>query len=167
MNKLSETMRGYITEALLLLLHNKPFAAITIGEITKKAGVNRSTYYRNFASKEEIIKYFYTQLLRSCLSSNKDMDMKQHLLQVFEHFKNHKEDLLCLHQHHLSYLLLECLSTFFMNTAQNRDSFAIYYHTGGIFHTFLWWFDSEMKLPPSYLVNKAIAILPPDFKAML
>lgn len=51
--KNSETnlLKLYISEALILLLEKKEFSEITIKEITKKAGVNRSTYYRNFKSK--------------------------------------------------------------------------------------------------------------------
>ena len=41
-NLTSEMMMSYIAEALVLLMQQKPYSEITIGEITKKAGVNRS-----------------------------------------------------------------------------------------------------------------------------
>lgn len=53
-----ELFKTYIMEAFILLLEEKSFSEITIKEITKKAGVNRSTYYRNFDSKEDIIIFF-------------------------------------------------------------------------------------------------------------
>ena len=53
-------MMEYITDALLLLMKHKNFNDITIGEITKKAGVNRSTYYRHFSTKESIIKFYFS-----------------------------------------------------------------------------------------------------------
>ena len=58
----TEKLKEYITESLMLLLKKKSFAMITIQEITAKAGVNRSTYYRNFTSKTEIIKYYFDNL---------------------------------------------------------------------------------------------------------
>ncbi|HAO6436419.1 TPA: helix-turn-helix transcriptional regulator, partial [Listeria monocytogenes] len=39
--------KKWIIEALLDLLKTKPYSAITITEITKRAGVARLTFYRN------------------------------------------------------------------------------------------------------------------------
>lgn len=172
-NEISETMKGYIAEAFLLILHDKAFNVITIGEITAKAGVNRSTYYRNFNSKEDIIKFFYHQILENCISGKADDTIEQHLLNVFEQFLLFKDDLLCLHKNNLSYLLLESLNNFFaiqnpkLSSTIVRDNFEIYYHTGGIFNTFLLWFDSEMSISPHSLTRKSLQILPSDFKPML
>lgn len=43
-NTTTEMMKGYIADSLLHLMSTKPYNDITIAEITKKAGVNRSTY---------------------------------------------------------------------------------------------------------------------------
>lgn len=43
-NTTSKMMKGYIIGALLLLMKKRNFSEISIGEITDKAGVNRSTY---------------------------------------------------------------------------------------------------------------------------
>lgn len=171
-NGISLMMKSYIVEALLLILQDKAYNEITIGEITKKAGVNRSTYYRNFSSKEDIIKFFYCQILQNCLSQKGD-NTEQHLINIFEQFLIYKDNLLCLHKNNLSYLLLESLNNYFanhnfgLNTSDIRDNFEIYYHTGGIFNTFLLWFDTEMNITPQYLARKSIQILPLNFKPML
>ena len=47
--------RECIEAALVLLMKDSDFASITITDIIKKAGVSRSSYYRNFSSKEEIL----------------------------------------------------------------------------------------------------------------
>ncbi len=49
--KQSERSKKWIEEALFVLLKQKPFSKITITDITKKAGVARLTFYRNFAKK--------------------------------------------------------------------------------------------------------------------
>ena len=47
--------RECIEAALVMLMKDADFASISITDIIKKAGVSRSSYYRNFSSKEEIL----------------------------------------------------------------------------------------------------------------
>ena len=56
-NITSEMMMNYIAEGLLKLMSDKPYAKISVSDICEKAGVNRSTYYRHFYTKEDIIRY--------------------------------------------------------------------------------------------------------------
>lgn len=42
-NETSENMMDYITEALLILMREKRYDKIAIGEITTKTGVDRAT----------------------------------------------------------------------------------------------------------------------------
>ena len=56
MNKKRElSVSDYITNSLFELMKKKPYADISITEITDKAKVNRVSFYRNFISKEDII----------------------------------------------------------------------------------------------------------------
>lgn len=48
--------REWTFEALYKLLEIKPFTDIKISEIINKAGISRATFYRNFSSKEDIVK---------------------------------------------------------------------------------------------------------------
>lgn len=61
-NITNEFLKECIADALLKLLQERPLEDISIVEITDLAGVGRSTYYRNFNSKEDIL-YFKLQLL--------------------------------------------------------------------------------------------------------
>lgn len=79
----TKLLKTYIDEALILLLGKKGFAEITIKEITEKAGVNRSTYYRNFNSKEDIVMFFYSSILTKCISKQTPQTKEAHLLNVF------------------------------------------------------------------------------------
>lgn len=45
----------WLYNSLLMLMKEKPFDSITIGEITKNADLDRTTFYRNFDSKEDIL----------------------------------------------------------------------------------------------------------------
>lgn len=64
MNPSSRRSRQWITRALLDLMMDKPFNKITITEIADKADVVRRTFYRNFESKEDILRtYIYSIFL--------------------------------------------------------------------------------------------------------
>lgn len=57
--------RECIESALVLLMEKKPFAEISVTDITRKAGVSRTAYYRNYDSKEEILGGYMQRLFRS------------------------------------------------------------------------------------------------------
>ena len=56
-----------MVEALLLLLEKKEYDSITVKEICEKAGVNRSTFYMHYDTKDDLLvetmKYINTRLL--------------------------------------------------------------------------------------------------------
>lgn len=85
-------MKDYITQALFLLLRKKDFAEISIGEIAAKAGLNRSTYYRNFNSKEDIVRFYYRKILdKYSLVSNKNLSYLKYFQGLYEYLLNYKE----------------------------------------------------------------------------
>ncbi|MFU2206972.1 TetR/AcrR family transcriptional regulator [Streptococcus pluranimalium] len=53
-----------IEEALLLLMEEKPLHAISISELTKKAGVSRNAFYRHYQNKEAL---FHKMIKRATL----------------------------------------------------------------------------------------------------
>ena len=53
-----------ISEALLDLMKKKPFSAISITELAEAAGIGRATFYRNFDSKESVLKYYLDTVIK-------------------------------------------------------------------------------------------------------
>ncbi|MUT64791.1 TetR/AcrR family transcriptional regulator [Paenibacillus sp. NEAU-GSW1] len=47
--------RTMISEAFLVILHNKPFDEISIVDISEQANINRSTFYAHFIDKEDLL----------------------------------------------------------------------------------------------------------------
>ena len=47
-----------VVQAFLQLLEEKEYQKITVSEIAKKSGVSRNAIYRNFKSKEMILKIY-------------------------------------------------------------------------------------------------------------
>lgn len=61
--------RESIEEALVLLMKDSDFASISITDIIKKAGVARSSYYRNYSSKEEILTNVFNSAAETIVSA--------------------------------------------------------------------------------------------------
>lgn len=58
-NESNLLVKECIVTALIELMKTQDYNAITITELTKKAGVSRMAYYRNYASKEDIINRYF------------------------------------------------------------------------------------------------------------
>ena len=55
--KTTAFLKECLADALIKLLETKPIEKITIPEIAELAGVGRTTYFRNFSSKEEMLSF--------------------------------------------------------------------------------------------------------------
>lgn len=166
-------LKDYISESLLLLMHEKGFADISIGEITDRAGVNRSSYYRHFVSKDAIIKHFYNKIIFEHIENvknQKDIALKNYLEKMFSHFYKYKKELLLIHKNKLSHLILDALNETFTTIKKKQsfeDTFKIYYHTGGIYNSFLLWFSGYMRESPERMAELSSNTLPKGFKPLL
>ena len=60
----TEFLKECLADALIKLLKEKPIEKITIPEIAKLSGVGRTTYFRNFSSKNEMLTFKLVQLWR-------------------------------------------------------------------------------------------------------
>ena len=49
-------VRGQILRALLELLDEKELGSVSVSELTERAGVGRASFYRNFESKEDVLR---------------------------------------------------------------------------------------------------------------
>ena len=167
-NTTSEMMMAYIAEALVVLMQHKPYTSITIGEITEKAGVNRSTYYRHFETKEAIIRFYLDAIMNEYLDKFKKKSgavYKDYMSIMFDTFYSHKNALLAIHKAGLSLQLSEILMKHFHFDeielhAPLIQQFKASYHIGGIYNNMLLWFSHDMKETPSEMTRIAMSYKP-------
>lgn len=96
--------KEWIVSALLLLLQEKPMSAITVTDITRKAGVARLTFYRHFESKEAVIAYDAEQKFAGFLTSlenDSNIDLRSALRQCFEFMQADQQTIQLLKQNNL------------------------------------------------------------------
>lgn len=95
MNSQSERSKQWLEEALLLLMKQQHFNDITVTDITKKAGVSRLTFYRNFESKQEVLLRYFDTIFQDYLQAIRGdtaCTLENALCKCFEYWKNHKEE---------------------------------------------------------------------------
>ncbi len=82
-----EYLKENMGSALLELMKEKPLERITIEEMTAKADVGRSTYFRYFKTKEEILAYKLTALYSNSFTHDiRPVDTVSELTEMIEQF---------------------------------------------------------------------------------
>lgn len=106
----NETVREALAIALLKLMKTQDFSRITVSDIVKVAGVGRSSFYRNFSSKEELVCSYIINLYRERFESaaipvriNGENYTEQFLKPRFVFIKEHGDIFKTLHKQNMLY----------------------------------------------------------------
>lgn len=169
-SKNNALIKEYIFTALTVLMEQKDFHDITITEITQKAGVSRMSYYRNYASKEDIlIQYFdgMAQQLTRKIKEQPEITPFQLCCKFFEFFQNHSILVDNMIKANLTKLMLEhfigyidYLHHSILNGKDDRlTEYQIPYHTGGLFTLLIRWLTSGQKESPEEMASIALSML--------
>lgn len=165
MNKKQETnlfVKECITEALFALMRTKSLSEISVTEIVERAGVARVSFYRNFGSKEDVIKKHLGVLI---CEWGRDFEKRGELAyfseSLLKHFYKHREFYLLLYKHGLSAMIYENLrDACDMKSAQtNLERYTKSMFAGAIFGWLDEWARQGMPETPeeiALLANKQI-----------
>ena len=141
--------RESIVNALTELMNEKQYSAITITELTKKAGVSRMTYYRNYSSKEDILRRFMDDVGENIHAKIVDRDLRKNVYlyyyTLFETLGQYAPLVNAALTAGLDGLILDCISRnmdlTFLGTAEQEHAgkYVLRYHAGAFFHVFIEW----------------------------
>jgi AcrR family transcriptional regulator len=176
-NRQVQRTRGWLLEALLVLLDEKPYEKIGISDITKKAGVARQTFYRNYDTKADIvIQYlddiFTAHLIRIKNISTHDKTNKVIATLRFEQIIEHKENLKKLFRdetEHLFYSYFkkweDIISDLYKNKLTKKDylsfRYMVKFQLGGSLRVLIDWFQHDMPLHPAKMAELVTDFLNP------
>jgi AcrR family transcriptional regulator len=62
-NRQVKRTRGWIIDALMILMDKKPYNEITVSDIVQKAGIARQTFYRSYDNKDDVLLQFFGELV--------------------------------------------------------------------------------------------------------
>ena len=125
----NETVREAIALALIQLMKTKPFLQISISEIAKVAGVSRSSIYRNFNGKEQILisyihnlynNYFLTEDILHYFPEQKDI--QRFLFPRFRFIKQNRDFFTVLRKNNLLYYIFEQMEPELILLLNGQDS---------------------------------------------
>ncbi len=122
-NPMSVRSKNALSEALLRLMMAKPFDAISISDITARAGLSRQTFYTNFARREDIIIYMLDGLFKKYAAGLEGGELLACDLMVgyFVFWDGNREFLKLLYSRRLGYLFEERNRAFFTEGTDALD----------------------------------------------
>jgi len=77
-----------LREALIALIEERGFEALTIGEITERAMVSRAAFYRNYQDKYDLVEQIFEEAMSDLLNSVGDLG-QEHPAEIWVQFFEH------------------------------------------------------------------------------
>lgn len=94
-------VRTQILNALLEMMEEQEFGSIVITALTQRAGVGRASFYRNYTSKEDVLRQEAAQLTKlwgAEFEQNPHTAPNEILITLLDFYKQHSSFFLALHR---------------------------------------------------------------------
>ncbi len=116
MNMNNEQKNSYVKKqiltALLDLLKEKPLSDISVSELTARAEIGRVSFYRNYQSKEDILKEESDRLIKEwgrLYESNPESSPETLFPSLFDFYRDHREFYTTLYDAGMSSIMMETI----------------------------------------------------------
>ncbi len=165
-NPIAIRSQKWICNALMELMREKPYNKITITEICNKAKLVRETFYRNFSSKDAVVKYClelkFNDFLNSLLVEKNNLSLYDMGLYYFTYCKEEREFLKILIDNKLVNIILENfseqLSLIIDKLIKKEESvqvknYIIAMYAGAITSLLIKWILNDCKEPPEEMAR--------------
>jgi len=163
--------QALLREALVSLIHEKPYDAIAVTEILERANVGRSTFYTHFRDKDELLTSGIHDMLGSVQSAALPSSAKRperiiwFSLPIFEYHRQHRRTgeakmgargQAIIHEH-LRRVLAELIADDVRKEYRGRRKAAgqispdllVQYVASTFILVLNWWVESRSPLPPN------------------
>src|SRR5258708_10666327 len=77
-----------LREALIALIEERGFEALTIGEITERAMVSRAAFYRNYQDKYDLVEQIFEEAMSALLNAVGELG-REHPSEIWVRFFEH------------------------------------------------------------------------------
>ena len=143
-------VKKQITAALLSLLKEKPLSDISISELTAKAGIGRVSFYRNYQSKEDILREESDRLIKkwgALYESNPESAPETLFPSLFDFYRDHREFYTTLYHAGMSTIMMDTIIRTIQITPkmQNLEAYMKSFWAYGIYGWMLEWMKRGMQ----------------------
>lgn len=147
-NTSNKLAKECIVTALILLMKTQEFSSISITDITKKAGVSRMAYYRNYTSKEDILNKYMEEIGESVHNFITDRrshtEIRQYYQALFERLGQHSDIGLAAYRANLGDLILSNINKFVFLTFPPKEGdrtaeYRLYFLAGAFYNVLIEW----------------------------
>src|SRR5262250_2241242 len=77
-----------LSEALIALIEERGFDALTVGELTERAMVSRAAFYRNYQDKYDLVEQIFEEAMSALLAAVGDLG-REHPAETWVTFFEH------------------------------------------------------------------------------
>ena len=181
--------QNLLREALVSLIHEKPYDTIAVTEILERANVGRSTFYTHFQDKDELLASGIHDMLTSAQSAALSSPAKGperiiwFSLPIFEYLYQHRRTgearmgasgRTLIHDH-LRRVIAELIADGVREECQGRRKAAgqispdllVQYVASTFILVLNWWVESRSPLPPNEVNDLFRALILPTLAATL
>lgn len=120
--ELNQDIKMVIASALIKQMDEMPFDDIKIVDITKNADIRRSSFYRNFQSKEEIIYYYFYNFLMGYRQhfrpDLKHITRYDSLVGIFSYVEKNKDNLRILMGQNVTDIVLDAFNMYLIDATK-------------------------------------------------
>ncbi|XIF19503.1 MAG: TetR/AcrR family transcriptional regulator [Acetilactobacillus jinshanensis] len=144
-------------------MHHKSYQKLQVKQICKAAGVSRMTYYRNFRTKDDIIRYSFdrdfTIFIQRVASSHHPTFITIATI-FFNLIKQRQDKMQLLIKNNLTSLMLDRLKYYIgglidervLRTREQSSKLLVAMIAGGLTEILITWTENGMKTPVDSLV---------------
>lgn len=149
MNK-AEQSKERISQALLRLLKKQEYQKITIQDIVDEAQVSRMAFYRNYESKDQIVKDYLDKVTDDFIRNTRidygENDLREYFDILIHHLVAHKKIGLILVKSGLfDYIRAEFDRAYVARAKSKQETFNYYFLSGGVCNVYYYWLVSGCR----------------------
>ena len=159
----SEICRECIQAALIRLMKTKELKDITITELTKTAGVSRTTYYRNYYEKADVLQDLFNSLMQEIASEIlAAKTVYDTAFAVFDGIRRNADVYQVLLKAHYAEAMLREITRIASSDLpddQTPQQMRIAFLSGALFNMVCVWLDTGMQQTPEQMADIYMEIL--------
>jgi AcrR family transcriptional regulator len=165
-NPIAIRSQKWICNALIELMKQKPYNKISITEICNKANLVRETFYRNFSSKDAVVKFCleekFNEFIDNIRIDKNNLTLYDMGVHYFGYWKEEKEFLKILIDNKLLNIILENFSEQFSKIidhlikkeeSMQTKSYIVDMYAGAFTNLLVKWILNDCKEPPEEMAR--------------